>query len=373
MCVRTRHTVPQRVKLLKYNFEVRYLPGKEMYIADTLSRAFIKDPVQDDPEMFQTIHSIAKYLPMSLHRVEQFRKAILEDEELKEISNYCQEGWPDKKKISPNLRKYFKLKNDLFSIEGMLFVNDKVVPKVLRPEMLSLIHESHLGIEKCKNRAREIMFWPGLSQDIENTVQKCEICMKFQKSLSNEPLLPHNIPERPFQKIGIDLMLYKGVDYAVIIDYYSKWIEMGKVNSKAVSDIIVVLENVIARFGVPETIVCDNSPFNSLQFNDFAKHWDIQPIFTSPYHAQSNGMVEKAVGIVKTLFKKANEENKKPVVALLEYRNSPVTGLGLSPAQLLFNRRLRTKLPICKKLLNAKIPKGVVPKQTATKQTEALF
>lgn len=66
--------------------------------------------------------------------------------------------------------------------------------------MLSLIHESQLGIEKCKNRAREIMCWSGLSQDIKNLIQNYDIYLKFRKTQSNEPLLPHDIPERHFHK-----------------------------------------------------------------------------------------------------------------------------------------------------------------------------
>ena len=137
---------------------------------------------------------------------------------------------------------------------------------------------------------------------------------------------------------------------------------MEKVNSKSVCDLLVVLEKILARFGIPETIICDNNPFNSWEFKKFAKEWDIEPSFISPYHSQSNGMVEKAVGIIKNLFKKAYEENKKTSIALLEYRNSPITGLGLSPAQLLFNRRLRTKLPVSRNLLKPKIVKNAVPR-----------
>lgn len=94
----------------------------------------------------------------------------------------------------------------------------------------------------------------------------------------------------------------------LLLDYFSKWIEVEKVSSKMMNDVNVALENVITRFGIPETIVCDNNPFNSFEFKSFVKQWDIERSFTSLYHSQRNGMVEKAVGTKEMLFKKAKEK-----------------------------------------------------------------
>ncbi|GBM57642.1 hypothetical protein AVEN_225020-1 [Araneus ventricosus] len=81
-------------------------------------------------------------------------------------------------------------------------------------------------------------------------------------------------------------------------------------------------------------------------------------------------MVEKAVGISKAVFKKALEDNRRPAIGLLEYRNTPISGLGLSPAQLMFNKRLRTKLPISNKLLNPELFKDVNIKLLRPQQTQ---
>ncbi|GBL99714.1 hypothetical protein AVEN_249752-1 [Araneus ventricosus] len=165
-------------------------------------------------------------------------------------------------------------------------------------------------------------------------------------------------------------MYLNNIDYLVIIDYYSKWIEISKIDNKSSEEIICKLEVVFARFGIPETIICDNVPFNSYQFRNFGKEWDIEIVFISPHHSQSNGMVEKAVGISKAVFKKAFEDNRRPAIGLLEYRNTPISGLGLSPAQLMFNRRLRTKLPISNKLLNPELFKDVNIKLLRRQQTQ---
>ncbi|GFS86430.1 transposon Tf2-6 polyprotein [Trichonephila clavipes] len=66
-------------------------------------------------------------------------------------------------------------------------------------------------------------------------------------------------------------------------------------------------------------------------------------------------MVEKAVGISKSIMKKEREDRRDYLVGLMEYRNTPISGLYLSPAQMVFNRRLKTKLLILNKLLNAEL------------------
>jgi len=102
-------------------------------------------------------------------------------------------------------------------------------------------------------------------------------------------------------------------------------------------------------------LVSDNVPFNSLSFYKFSKEWNFNCVFVSPRYPQSNGLAERCVGIVKEIFRKAFEEGKDHFVGLMEYRNTPIAGLNLSPAQLLFNRRLKTKLPISGALLNPEI------------------
>lgn len=85
-----------------------------------------------------------------------------------------------------------------------------------------------------------------------------------------------------------------------------------------------------SRYGVPSQIVRDNNPFNSFEFKAFAKEWDFECVFSSPRYPKSNGMAEKAVGISKTILRKAFEDNKEWVVGIMEYRNTPISGLNLS-------------------------------------------
>ena len=83
----------------------------------------------------------------------------------------CQHDWPRSQKNVPvECRKHWHIRDSLYVCDGILFFGDRIiVPLQLRPEMLKLIHESHFDVEKCKSRARELLYWPRMSYDIEST------------------------------------------------------------------------------------------------------------------------------------------------------------------------------------------------------------
>ncbi|GFT48419.1 transposon Tf2-6 polyprotein [Nephila pilipes] len=142
-----------------------------MFLADTLSRAFpVNETVRDNPEMLNIVHTISKHLPMSEKRLVQFKKETKLYPELKIVVKYIKEGWP---KSYNSVKTYYKIKTNLYIQEGLLFSNGKlIVSYSFRKDMLQLIHETHFGIEKCKKRAIEIMYWPGMNSDIETEVSE---------------------------------------------------------------------------------------------------------------------------------------------------------------------------------------------------------
>ena len=194
-----------------------------------------------------------------------------------------------------------------------MFTNDRIViPAKLRPEMLKLIHESHFGVEKCKSRARKLLYWPRISYDIECLIRECDVCTRFCNKHQREPLMSHDIPNARFYKIGVDIMTFKNIDYLVVVDYFSKFPKMCVLNDKTAKTIIEQLKCIFARYGRPNEVVSDNMPFQSIEFLQFSKD---------------------------------------PYLSLLEYRNSPVAGLPYSPAQILMSKRLRSKIPCALNLL----------------------
>ena len=88
----------------------------------------------------------------------------------------------------------------------------------MRDEMTKAVHVDHFGIDKSVGRARDILFWPGMSKQITEYVQNCSICNKYQASNRNEPLHSHDVPQKPWQKLSLDLFTLGNQEYMVLVD-----------------------------------------------------------------------------------------------------------------------------------------------------------
>ena len=143
--------------------------------------------------------------------------------------------------------------------------------------------------------------------------------------------------------------------------------------SKTAQATITKLKLIFARHGIPWIVIADNMPFNSKEFKEFAKSSDFQIVTSSPTCPQSNGLVERNVQSIKRLLKKAHDEGKAEELALLEFRNTPITGLNESPAQLLMSRRLRLSLPMTDAMLQPSISEEVKRKLEQRQQRQKRF
>ncbi|KAK7885968.1 hypothetical protein WMY93_025589 [Mugilogobius chulae] len=264
----------------------------------------------------------------------------------------------------PLAQEYWNHRDEISEAEGIMFKGEKIiVPQSLRQDMLDRIHAGHMGVEKCKNRARDLLFWPGMGQQIETLVGQCSICQERRSANTKEPLLSHAIPQRPWQVVGTDLFAWNGQDFITIVDYYSRYFEMEKLNSCTASAVIAKLKAAFARHGIPERVISDNGPcYSAAEFEHFAKMWEFTHITTSPRYPQSNGLAEKTVQTAKRILDKAKADHKDPYIGLLEYRNTPVDNLK-SPAQLLMSRRLRSILPATASQLQPKVTPQRIVKQ----------
>ena len=353
------------LQLQRYVLTVYYVPGRLMYTADTLSRAYEQGkPGEGCPEdMDVMIYSLASELDSELgaKSIQDIKSATEKDECLNMLKNFVKTGFPEKPNKIPNIIKpYWNIRDELHELDGVLCAGNRIiVPRSMRKEMLHLIHESHLGQEKNKKRAREVIFWPNMNREIEETVSQCDICQKYRDQQTKQPLIPHTIPNTPWYKLGMDIMTVRGEDYLVVVDYYSKYPEIAKLENKTASNVILHLKSILARHGIAAEIVSDNMPFASREFVNFANKWGICLTTSSPLYSRSNGQSEITVKTVKNLIKKALDDGKDAYLALLEYRTTPITGMDFSPAQMLMSRRLRTKLPTSEKLLKPKTVKPI--------------
>ena len=222
----------------------------------------------------------------------------------------------------------------------------------MRNDMLRQIHENHLGIEKCKRRARDLLYWLGMNSEIHDLTSKCSTCLLFKNKQQRGPMKGHEIPDRPWQRVGVDLFELDNDNFMVISDYYSKFFEITKLPNTKSSTVISHLGPHFGRYGIPDEIVSDNGPqFASSEFQTYTAGNNIRHTTSLPRYPQSNGLAERTVQTAKKLLKKAKYEKTDPNMALLDLRNTPVEGINLSPAQMLMGRRTKTRLPMSSKLL----------------------
>ena len=139
----------------------------------------------------------------------------------RQVAAYCQSGWPSKQAISGAVRLYHPVATELSVENGLLMQGNRIViPAALRLEMLDKLHTGHQGISKCRKRARQSIWWPGLSKQLEELVKCCLECCRAQNQRS-EPLIPTSLLELPWQKVAKDLLEWRKHTYLLIVDYYS--------------------------------------------------------------------------------------------------------------------------------------------------------
>ena len=349
------HKAPRRLqnlllRILNYNTTVTWKPGTKVPIADLLSRAYVdSDENAEDME----VHMI-EYLPVNQKRIDSIKTATATDDSLQKLTQVLTKGWPESKmELADELHPYFSYRDELTVQDGIIFRGERIlVPKELRAEMKKKVHAGHLGINSCLRRARDLLFWPGMSSDIRQFVEGCHTCASFAAKQPKQPLIISETPDSPWSIVAADLFEIHGRQYLVTVDYYSKFLEVDYLSSLTSQNVIAKLKSQFARHGIPLKLVTDNEPqFASADFASFSKQWCFEHTTSAPGHSQGNCAAEAAVKRAKHVMWKAAAAREDPYLGLLHLRNTPTEDLSLSPAQRLFGRRTRTDVPTKKSLL----------------------
>ena len=128
----------------------------------------------------------------------------------------------------------------------------------MKLQVLDEIHEGHQGIVKCRERAKTSVWWPGLSREVQDMVENCKVCAKHRQQRA-EPLMPTLFPERPWQMIGTDLFELDKLNYLIVVDYFSRYIEVAAMQKTTKShEVIRALKAIFARHGIPEEVRSHN-------------------------------------------------------------------------------------------------------------------
>ena len=347
------HAAPPRLQrmilqLQRYSIKLVFVPGKDIPVADTLSRKFLPDQDPDiSRDLDAQVHLVTSNIEISDRTVQVIRDSTNTDPQCQALVDVIMKGWPNIRKSCPlPVQEYWNFRDELSFHDGLILKGHRlVIPSNLRSDIITKLHLGHMGVEKTLSRARDIVFWPKMSSQITDLILNCDICLDHRDSNAKEPLVPHEIPSYPWQVVGTDLFTLDDKDYVVVVDYFSRYFEVARLPSTLSSTVIRCLKEFFSRHGIPEKIISDNGPqYSSHEFQDFVNQWNITHCTSSPKYAQSNGLAEKTVQTVKRILKKSKASGQDPLLAFLEYRTTPLD-IGLSPSQLLMSRRLRTVIP----------------------------
>ena len=354
------HRAPPRIqrmmtKIQGYNYTIKYLPGPQLVISDTLSR-LPNPPTRVNVSIDDHVNEITinectdisiDLLNFSPAKQSELRHSTSDEPVMRTLSDLIHTGWPEKiSDIPKEVREFWSYRDELSMQNGIILKgNQVVIPAPLRPNILQQLHASHQGIEKTKKLARESVYWPGMPKSIENTCASCSLCQEMQHQQPSQQLQPHERPLSPWVKVGTDLFSIGNEHYLLISDYYSRYPIVKKLPSLNASATIKATKEAFSILGTPRQIMSDNGPQFQREYNQFCEDWNICHTTSSPRYPKSNGFIERQIQYIKPIIKKCLESSGDLHLAMMNVRATPLDSTLPSPAELMFGRKISTTLP----------------------------
>ena len=282
------------LRLQPYKFKVKYLPGRKN-IAEPLSRlsqtegpmkTSLAHKISDDYVKFVAVTATPK--AMTTREIEE---ALAQDEEFIELRACIDEGsWKGDK-----LKQYLPVSGELCAIGKLVLRGTRIViPSKLRTRVLVLAHEGHPGIVSMKQRLRSKVWWPGIDRQAEKFCKTCHGCQLVSRPANPEPIKPTPLPRGPWQDLAVDLLgpLPSRDSVLVVVDYFSRFYEIGVMRSTTSEKIIERLEEIFTTHGLPLSVTSDNGPqFRCDVFEQYLEGRAVEHRKTTPLWPQANGEV----------------------------------------------------------------------------------
>ena len=129
-------------------------------------------------------------------------------------------GWPETKVCAVNnTRMNWDVRHELSELNGIILRGERIlIPTSMQTETLKRIHQGHMGKEKSKRRARDVLYWPGMGSEIQEKIARSSICQHYQKQNVNEPMILSQLPNKPWEKVATDLFTWDKSEYLIVVD-----------------------------------------------------------------------------------------------------------------------------------------------------------
>lgn len=357
------------LRLQPYNYRVHYKAGKGNP-ADYMSRhpadvshisvgASHAEQQVEEYVNFITANAVPKAMTLN-----EIQEATTADPTLGTIINFIKRNsWHSLSKTQDfadgvnvhALKSFYKVKDDLTvtaTDDTVLLGRKIVIPHSLQSRAISIAHEGHQGLVKTKKLIREKVWFPGIDRQVDTMIAGCIPCQAVVVTHTREPLCMSELPSSPWEKVSVDFCgPFPSGDYLlVVIDEYSRYPEVEIVQSTSAKATIPKLDKMFATFGIPLEVKTDNGPpFQGSEFAEFAAYLGFRHRKITPLWPQANAEAERFMRTIQKAINATHVEQrpwKQTLYTFLRnYRATPHCSTGLAPADVLFGRPLRIKLP----------------------------
>lgn len=335
------------MRIQPFEYNIRHIPGC-LNIADPFSRLLQRTPGTRACYK-NTDHAVLRVAEAAVPKrfeLESIRNASATDAEITAVLTAIDTG-------QPVPTPFVRLQYELTNCDGILLRGDRIVPPAkLRGAILRQAHEGHPGANGMKRRLRSKLWWPHMDADVDKFVKKCFGCTLVSRPDPPQPMLRTQLPMHAWEYVAIDHIgpLPSGDHILVVIDYFSRFVELEFTKSTSAKETIRLLWKVFSRHGFPCRLKSDNATaFVSAEFSQFLGDYGVTHVTSPPLWPQANGEVERLNRSLLKRLKIAAAENLQMEVEaskfVLLHNATPHSVTGQSPAQAMFGRQLRDKLP----------------------------
>ncbi|XP_060100365.1 uncharacterized protein K02A2.6-like, partial [Heteronotia binoei] len=326
--------------LNSYTYTLEHRAGKAMGYADALSRLPLPEMGPDPAPAHQVM--LMESLPEPPLHAAEVAKATQKHKTLARVLDWVVRGWPEGN-MGEEFKPYKVRREELAAHKGCLLWGSRVViPPPLQRRVLESLHETHPGIVRMKALARSYVWWPGMDGEIESWVRRCQTCQESRPEPPSAPATRWESTRKPWSRLHLDFAgPFQGQIFMIIVDAYTKWLEVIPVGSTSSAAAIRALRRVLSTHGIPDTIVSDNgTAFTSADFQAFLQRYLIRHIRSAPFHPATNGQAERMVRTTKEALGRIvqGDWDHRLAAFLFDNRITPNPVTGVSPAELLMGR-----------------------------------
>ncbi len=336
-------------RLFPYALSWEYIPGKDNYIPDYLSRMSPRPPAPAEVSEALTFDAAdTRFTRLLLGGgpfYENLATSSLHDPTLTFLRACIEQGWPRRAPVHiQDAARYWPMRYRLRVSGPFVLVDDDrvCVPASMTAEALTLFHQGHPGVGGMQNKLRRVLYWPGWTKAVKDFVLGCVPCAGRANSRPQPETFTEAPPEFPGEQVAADHFVFGPECYLACVDVFSGFPFLFRCKSPSAASLIPAMQQVFLQTGLPRVLLSDRGPaFMSEAFQNFLKSCSVRHRASTPQYAQSNGAAERAVQTLKHLRAKCSSVSQL-FQAVLQLQNTPRGLTHATPAELFLGRTQRT-------------------------------